>query len=331
MTYRVVHGAVDVDGVDPRLAALIQACVAGEPGARPSPAEIIARCAVTSALVDDPVYRALVGTDGSAQPPLGYVPTLVPGAGTPPAAPHRSRAKLYLGAGAVAVALGVIAALTVQELDGGDEDKNRGNVAASPRPSLTSAPAASAPGPASGAEPAFIEATNPNRDYWAPADGGGGACGLPAEERAGRADLQAAIVSDEDPSAQRMSGKVKISFRFKYADPDLGRPYYVSVAVKPPHEIDSKTGKPYAGLVQQNLGLGYTSKPVDLLKPDTPSFGAPYVDLTYPDDFQQVVMGKPVGSAIPVGNDPGNWTVLFYHVKSPKEYASIDCRGFVAR
>jgi hypothetical protein len=43
------------------------------------------------------------------------------------------------------------------------------------------------------------------------------------------------------------------------------------------------------------------------------------------------VNGKKYGDAIPVGNDPGDWTVLFLHVKSPKEYASIACDGFAVR
>ncbi|KIF00980.1 serine/threonine protein kinase, partial [Streptomyces sp. RSD-27] len=55
VNFRAVHGEIDVAGVEPELAALIRACVAVEPGDRPAPAEIIRRCAVDSALVDDPV------------------------------------------------------------------------------------------------------------------------------------------------------------------------------------------------------------------------------------------------------------------------------------
>ncbi|MDT0452385.1 serine/threonine-protein kinase [Streptomyces hesseae] len=368
VTYRVVHGEVDVAGVEPGLAALIRDCVAGDPGKRPDPAGIIARCAVSSALVDDPVYRELTAVGGTptvpppvaqrtptalgaSAPPAGYVPTLMPGslgstaggvAGVASAPPRRT--KLWLTVGAASVALGVVAALTVQALNDdskGGEDKALGKGAAKPAASAPASPSGSpsasgAPsaGQGDGKEPAYIEATNPNRDFWTPKEGdpdGLGSCGLPPEERAGRGELQSSIVNVENPSSHQMSGKVKISFRFKYADPALPRPYFVSVAVKPPHEIDSRTGKPLAGLVSANLGLGYTSKPVNLLPDGVSGFEGKSTELTYPDDFQQFVMGEPVGSPIPVGNDPGNWTVLFQHVKGTKEYASFDCRGFVAK
>ncbi|MDX3540594.1 serine/threonine-protein kinase [Streptomyces sp. MB09-01] len=92
VNFRAVHGEIDVEGVEPDLAALVRACVATEPGARPALAEIIRRCAVDSALVDDPVYAALTATaGGAAQVPglpstigpglpagSGYVPTYVP-------------------------------------------------------------------------------------------------------------------------------------------------------------------------------------------------------------------------------------------------------------
>ncbi|MFJ7206711.1 serine/threonine-protein kinase [Streptomyces sp. NPDC098789] len=57
--YRTVHEPVDAAGVEPGLAALIEACVAKDPAARPSPAEVIRRCAVARAVVDDPVYAEL--------------------------------------------------------------------------------------------------------------------------------------------------------------------------------------------------------------------------------------------------------------------------------
>ncbi|MET9699852.1 serine/threonine-protein kinase [Streptomyces sp. NPDC006529] len=57
--YRTVHEPVDAAGVEPRLAALIEACVAKDPAARPTPAEVIRRCGVARAVVDDPVYARL--------------------------------------------------------------------------------------------------------------------------------------------------------------------------------------------------------------------------------------------------------------------------------
>lgn len=362
VTYRVVHGEVDVAGVEPALAGLIRDCVAGDPGKRPDPARIIARCAVSSALVDDPVYRELTAVGGGTLvvPAATYVPTLMPGVPEDAPAP-RPRTKLWLTVGAASVALGVVAALAVQSLGDdakGGEDKALGKGAAKPAASPAAsgspsgpssgsasgspsgpsgAPAADAgggSGSGSGKEPAYVEATAPNRDYWSAKEGslyGEGTCNLPSEERTD-GQFQSSVSDAVNPEVRVMSGKVKIGFRFKYASPDqIKSPFYVSVAVKPPHEIDSSTGKPFVGLHQNNLSLGYTSKPVDIAPKNSGGWGADFKELTYPDDFQQYVRGKPYAQAIPVGNDPGDWTVLFEHVKGEKEYGSIGCYGFTAK
>ncbi|WP_330331686.1 protein kinase [Streptomyces sp. NBC_00536] len=75
--YRTVHEPVDAAGVEPGLAALIEACVAKDPAARPSPAEVIRRCGVARALVDDPVYAELVAPPGSLP---GSLREAIPGA-----------------------------------------------------------------------------------------------------------------------------------------------------------------------------------------------------------------------------------------------------------
>ncbi|WP_225877398.1 serine/threonine-protein kinase [Streptomyces resistomycificus] len=59
VSYRAVHEPVDVLGVEPGLAALIEACVAKDPSARPGLGEVIARCGVRAALVEDPFYAGL--------------------------------------------------------------------------------------------------------------------------------------------------------------------------------------------------------------------------------------------------------------------------------
>ncbi|PKV86951.1 serine/threonine-protein kinase [Streptomyces sp. TLI_146] len=66
VSYRAVHEPIDVAGVEPELAALILDCAAKDPARRPTPAEVIVRCAVTSALVEDPYYQALA--EGLADP-----------------------------------------------------------------------------------------------------------------------------------------------------------------------------------------------------------------------------------------------------------------------
>ncbi|MFF4410030.1 serine/threonine-protein kinase [Streptomyces sp. NPDC001404] len=330
VTYRVVHGEVDVAGVEPRLAELIRDCAAAEPKKRPTPAQIIARCGVTSALVDDPVYRELAGGGAQSTVPQavgGYVPTVAPG--IVEQASSGTRRKTWLAVVAAVAAFSVGTGVALWATDGSDAKREDGakavaqssgtpasGVTTPPAPP-SSAPSSPSSAPSTGNEPGYIEATNPNRDYWAPNGNGlfGGTCNLPSEERA--SSLQMSISDAHD-------GKTQVSFRLKFPDPSLAKPYFVSVAVKPPHEIDSDTGKPIEGLKQQNLSLGYTSKPVDLFANDPTQ----WVRFTYPDDFQQFVRGKPIGGGIPTGNDPGNWTVLFYHVKSPGEYANIGCDGF---
>ncbi|WP_414168310.1 serine/threonine-protein kinase [Streptoverticillium reticulum] len=328
VTYRVVHGEVDVAGVEPRLAELIRDCAAAEPEKRPAPAQIIARCGVTSALVDDPVYRELAGGAQSTVPQAvggGYVPTVAPGV-APDTPSSNARRKTWLAVVAAVAAFSVGTGIALWATDGSDAKREEQGAKAVVQASSTPASGVTTPPaplastvPSTNQEPGYIEATNPNRDYWAPNSNGlaGGTCNLPSEERASSLQMSISDVHD---------GKAKVSFRLKFPDPALAKPYFVSVAVKPPHEIDSDVGKPIEGLKQQNLGLGYTSKPVDLFAKDPTQ----WVGLTYPDDFQQFVRGKPIGGGIPTGNDPGNWTVLFYHVKSPGEYANIACDGFTA-
>ncbi|ELS54221.1 putative serine/threonine protein kinase [Streptomyces viridochromogenes Tue57] len=88
----MVHEDIDVDGVDPELAALIRECVATDPAERPGPDAVIARCAVSSALAEDPFYVRLSG-DAEAVPRdlrAASAAGLVPpghGAPTPPAYP----------------------------------------------------------------------------------------------------------------------------------------------------------------------------------------------------------------------------------------------------
>ncbi|MEV4435424.1 serine/threonine-protein kinase [Streptomyces sp. NPDC049585] len=332
--YRVVHGEVDVDHVEPALAELIRACVARDPGERPALSEVIARCGVTSALVEDPEYQALVGAVASpvpAAPPVPtYVPTVVPHAAAP-ASQRRPRSRTWLMVGAAVVAVGAGAGVTAQLLDGkagGSAEQQ----AAKPAAATPSSRGGSSSGPA--AAPAYIEDTDLNREFWSPSKddkfGGGGSCGLPSEERGGQ-QFQFSIADPAHTSVQEMSGKVEIQFRFKYGDEKiLGKPpYYVSVAVKPPHDINRETGKPYPNLMQPNLSVGYTSKPVDIFP--TKGWGSDFVKLTYPDDFKSYVDGKVYSPAIPIDNDPGNWTVIFYHVKGPKEYRSVMCDGFVGK
>ncbi|MET7608883.1 serine/threonine-protein kinase [Streptomyces avermitilis] len=364
VSYRAVHEAVDLGGVEPGLAALVEACVVKDPAARPSLAEVIARCGVCAALVEDTFYAGLAGLgeavpqtppprqvpatpDASAVPPVPAAPPVgthdLPTASAPhgygytptqtaqPAPAARGRTAPWMVAVAVGLVVGVGAATAFVLFPGKGEGDAKG-AKGTARPGATSAaPTTAGSDKAEVKPPAYVEQTNPSRDFWAAdtnSEHGEGSCGLPAEERSEQFQFS---VSAADSDAPYTSGEGRISFRLKFAAPKAGESYPVSVAVKPPHEIDPDTGKPYEGGLQTNLDLGYTSKPVDLYQRYRSDPDNSYVDLTYPDDFQKIVRGKKYGDAIPIENDPGDWTVLFLHVKGTKQYASVACHGFVAK
>ncbi|WP_327284103.1 MULTISPECIES: serine/threonine-protein kinase [unclassified Streptomyces] len=334
--YRAVHEPIDVAGVERGLAALIEACVAKDPAARPTPAEVIGRCGVRDALIDDPVYPGLgalgeavplheMRTQGPGTPP-GYTPTQP--SGSAPARPA-GRRLAWAAAGTALVVVAALVGWKVFPLGGEGADGGR-NTATGPSATPAGGPSGAAPGASPSAstgtgtgKPAqYIENNQISRYFWHPstdpvmAGHGVGQCNLGAEEKPPGADMQ---------TGADTSGKsVTISMRIKYAEMSQSKPapYYVSVAVRPPHDIDPDTGKPFP---LESKAVGYTSKPIDIYsKWNTGEF----LTLTYPDDFIQHSAGK-TWPAIPLANDPGDWTTVFYHVEDdPTKYASINCSGF---
>ncbi|MFG2342110.1 serine/threonine-protein kinase [Streptomyces yangpuensis] len=348
VSYRAVHEPVDLAGVAPGLAALIGACVAKDPAERPDPAEIVRRCGVRDALVDDPVYAGL-GALGEPVPvhemrtqgpglPYGYTPTDHAAAAQAPAQAQtpagRGRAGVWVAGLAVAAALS-LATWKLAPFGGEDGGENGGagrgkDASAAPAGTPAGSPGAAGAGPApsgSGGAPGkppaeYIEGNQISRYFWLPstdperAAHGTGACNLGTEQKPPGADFQAGA---------EVSGKsVKISMRVKYAEnsPTKPDPYYVSVAVRAPHDLDPQTGQPFP---MDNRSVGFTSKPVDIYsKWKTGEF----LTLTYPDDFAEHVNGRTY-PGVPLANDPGDWTLVFYHVEDdPTKYASIHCTGF---
>ncbi|MFF4103176.1 serine/threonine-protein kinase [Streptomyces sp. NPDC001903] len=326
--YRAVHEPIDVAGVEPGLAALIGACVAKDPAARPAPAEVIARCGVRDALIDDPVYLGL-GALGEAVPvhemrtqgpglPSGYTPTQYAAAAAAPApAPRAGRRTAWAAAAVAVVAALSLAAWKLLPIDGsGEKGQGQGGGAAATPPASQ--------GVAAKPPAEYIEGNQISRYVWLPstdperAAHGTGACNIGAEQKPPGADLQ---------TGAEVSGKsVTISMRVKYAENSKTKPdpYYVSVAVRSPHDLDPQTGEPFP---MDNRAVGFTSKPIDIYgKWNTGEF----LTLTYPDDFAEHVNGK-TRPGVPLANDPGDWTVVFYHVEDdPAKYASIHCTGFQA-
>ncbi|AZQ35753.1 serine/threonine protein kinase [Streptomyces cyaneochromogenes] len=343
VSYRAVHEPIDLAGVEPELAALVEACVAKDPAERPGLGEVIARCGVRAALVEDPFYAGLAqlaeavpqtpptGQAGAtvpvppAHPPLGahelptagapngygYTPTQVSG---PTQAVRRRRIAPWRVAVAMAVAVGVAYVLMAP-----DDDKGGGSAAGGDRSPGPSSSAASKEAPAYAGDKL-------DRTLWYSDTG---ECQLPPEERAGNG-FMGSISDADDPDAGTetltLDGKVRIGFRDKYATEGKA-PYYVTVSVKPPHDIDPSTGKPVEGLLADNANVGYTSKPVDVYGGSNPG---DWKYVTYPDDFNSWVRGKP-SPAIPLTNDPGDWTVQFHHIRTPDDYSSVFCRGFTVK
>ncbi|MEU8971954.1 serine/threonine-protein kinase [Streptomyces monashensis] len=349
VSYRVVHEEIDVVGAEPGLTALIQECVAKDPAGRPALDVVIARCSVSSSLAEDPAYVRLTAdaerppadlaaavaaglvAPPQAQPPTagpGYVPTAGGRAHVPtlapahqPTVPVRARSprtRWVVGISAAAV-VGVVSAVVLRTLQG----EGRGGSAQPPASPPASTTAHKVP--------AYIENNKVSSDFWRlstnpdAAPYGVGQCN-PIGAVSPPGDLQMSARNAEDPNSPYVSEKAKISFRIKYADLPGKKPaaYYVSAGVKPPHDIDNDTGRSYDSM-GPNKTIGYTSKPVDIYK-YWKSGG--YIELTYPDDFQGHFEGH-TDPGIPVANDPGDWTVVFYHVKnSPTDYDSLACTGF---
>ncbi|GAA2693482.1 MULTISPECIES: DUF4232 domain-containing protein [Actinosynnema] len=67
ITYRTVQVDLDLDGVEPELAALITAITDRDPARRPSPQEIIERCQPAPQLVEHPAYRRALVRSAAAR------------------------------------------------------------------------------------------------------------------------------------------------------------------------------------------------------------------------------------------------------------------------
>ncbi|MFJ7592912.1 serine/threonine-protein kinase [Streptomyces sp. NPDC097617] len=343
VSYRAVHEPVDVAGVEPGLAGLIEACVAKEPAVRPGLREVIARCGVRDALIDDPVYAALgvlgdpvpmheMRTEG---PGLSYVPTH-PEQAPQPARGTRLRRAVRVGAGvAVAVTLS-LAAWKLLPFDGSGnggvarDGADKGGGAPSTPPAGQGGQAPAATGSKGAAKPPadYIDNNQISRYVWTGSPDldlavqGVGQCNQPAEEKSPGAGFQSAVSTTSVNGKPGRSASVKMRIKYAEMAQSEPQPYYVSVAVKSPHDIEPSTGKPFP---MDNRAVGYTSKPVDIY---THWKSGGDVTLTYPDDFSMHAAGK-TWPAVPLSADPGDWTVVFYHVEDdPTKYASIACSGF---
>jgi len=85
VSYRSIHGDIDLKGVEEELAALISACVVRDRRRRPSPDTIVARCRPETTLAENPAYQTTIGQrSDSVSVPAGSVPGVsVPGVSAP--------------------------------------------------------------------------------------------------------------------------------------------------------------------------------------------------------------------------------------------------------
>ncbi|GAA0616425.1 hypothetical protein GCM10010394_53210 [Streptomyces crystallinus] len=325
VSYRAVHEPIDVVGVEPGLAALISACAAKDPALRPTPAEVIVRCAVLSALVEDPYYQAL--TAGLTDPPPHDLPPATPPHALPTAtapnqlppspAPTRSRRTTWLVTVAVAAAVGVVGAVVLRWGPGGGDGGDGEAASGAPGPSRSAAPVRTG-GKTPVGPPTYIEQTAPSLDGYS---GLSDRCRQPVQEQTD-AQLQYSVTTgDSSPTDDVPPGKVRIGYRLKYEEPGAP-PYYLAITVKPPHEVDAK-GNPTSRT--PNRQLGFVSRVSDLYA----GAQTEWKYVMYPDDFGYRSQGE-VLPALPVDRDKSTeWTVVYQHVKGPTDYKSVVCGGFV--
>ncbi|MFD4032905.1 serine/threonine protein kinase [Streptomyces sp. NPDC058637] len=347
VSYRAVHEDIDLAGVRPALAELIRECVAKAPADRPDPATLIARCAVDSALATDPHYRALVRgdgpapvreaasteglerADGTAERAGRGEAAVPPQAPTPYDGPNASpRPARRRGFGLTACAVVLAAAALVWQLtdpDGGSAGGARGS-GTSGTSSAAPSPGSTAPSAPAG-PPDHILNDRVSKDRWTLSDDPGQAAFL-----AGSCDT-ADLALDHVPmnlesSVSHTTGTDTATVTLRPKGSGKGErpdPYHLAVGVRPPHETDRATGRPTGSV---SKGIGFTSKPFDLYSRWS-SGGT--ITLKYPDDFRAHFGGDRVVDAIPVGDDKGDWTVVFYHVEGgPEDYTSVVCNGFHA-
>ncbi|WP_239065054.1 protein kinase [Streptomyces sp. S4.7] len=368
VSYRTVHEDINLAGVRDDLAALIRCCVAKDPAERPGLAAVIAGCAVDSALAADAHYRSVArdaeavpkgvpedapepGTavEPEAEPTPGHGPEAEPAPARwgydettphpspdrqPPPATRPRRRKGWLAVCALGLVVPLGLWLFPREDDGKDTEAGSTTVATTSGPTAkndtekgtkTDAKDDAKDDPAQG-PPDHIVNDRVSQDRWALSDDpqqasqGIGFCDLGSTaDSSPPTDMQSSV------SHTTGSGTATAAFRRKNAGKGKRpAPYYVSVGIRPPHETDRATGRP---LKSVGKGVGFTTKPVDLYSKWS-SGGT--IKFQYPDDFQAHFGARTV-DAIPVSDDPGDWTVVLYHVEGgPTKYTSIVCNGFHA-
>ncbi|MBE1531312.1 serine/threonine-protein kinase [Actinomadura algeriensis] len=321
LIHRTLSGDIDVDGVDPRLAELIELCARKDPADRLPLEELFRRTASEGALADDPGYRRVVGDPRPVPARLedaiatGLVPPERTTTGRGPG--PRSRAAVIAASAAVVVVVlaGALGARAVFQDDGtgpaasGTERPSQGPSAGAAAGSGTGAGgpatgtggsrAARTPGP-DGRPPDELLLKQPTSDYqnvnFSETDH---AC-LPAlrpEDSARQRQMQLSA-----PRTPYKGKTVEFGMRHKWDTPPG---YYVAAEVRVPR--GAAIGNAVSGAARSKPQL---VKDVD------------WTYLTYPTDFEWAGSG----GAYPLIE--GTWTIVWLHVHSNGDAYYIGCDGF---
>ncbi|MFE2527560.1 serine/threonine-protein kinase [Streptomyces sp. NPDC059382] len=358
--FRAVYEGIDLAGVEPGLAALIEDCVAKDPADRPEPAEVIRRCGVRGALVEDPVYAGLTAPPERATGATGVADAtgVTRATGMADAASRAGVADAASGVGS-----------PTRRLD--DATPPTGAAA------LSSAAGAATPyegsaarsggrgrvGAVAGVVLAVAVAVLLWRFPFGEGRGGDGVrtpgSGTPANPASGSpAPRASGSPASEAVKPGKGGGWAGEDFRWKLsADAEMARygagDCDVSAELRPPGRgmetstVSSNTNgvpgdtarvrfRPQRGAEPGAHPAPYpvviaVKPPHAPKKGQTGFLSAPvdlyagwdaddYGELTYPDDFP---------GAVPLSADKGDWTVVFYRVEDgAKRYTPIACNGF---
>ncbi|WP_431681992.1 serine/threonine-protein kinase [Kitasatospora sp. KL5] len=304
---QALTGELDLDGVEPGLADLLRRCAAREPAARPTAAAVVRELDTTVSLVDDPVYRELIGAAPGPEPD-----TLQPG--IPRTVRVRPPGRLTATVGAssaiAGAALALVLSLAAGRLPPADADAAAASAGATttattaPKPSGSAAKSSASAEPLIGADgkpgpvrPERIPAVD--RDLvWGFANN---ACnhratwdGTPID---GPYTGDWSIPLGPDQDGKRLFGSSRKS--------EDGKPEYTVVEIRPPAQ--SAAHEHPAVQISKVLLVG---SPVGGQPPES------YVD--YPSDF-------PGAAAL---DQKGDWTVVYYKIRPDGSLVSSVCGGF---
>ncbi|WP_320775783.1 protein kinase domain-containing protein [Streptomyces sp. CRN 30] len=88
VSYRSVHGEMDLDGVPEEMAGLIRACADKDPARRPAPHRIVELCDSETDIVRHPAYQRIIAAAPSLDVPAGARPE--PSRQAPPESPRQA-------------------------------------------------------------------------------------------------------------------------------------------------------------------------------------------------------------------------------------------------